>query len=172
MSEELTAEYVRERLNYDPDTGLFTWRTTWNPKFIGKNAGHMRHAGKANGYVCICLKNREIFAHRLAWFYVYGKWPNGALDHINRVKNDNRIANLREALPWQNAANIDLPAHNRTGFKGVTWRKHAKKWCAEISILGRSFHLGSFDTAEEAAAEYDRFARHIHGEFYYKAEQA
>lgn len=164
----ITQPELMERLNYDPETGVFTWRWARNPKYIGRPTGSVQRNGKGAGYVIVVIDKREYMGHRLAWLYVYGRMPNGPLDHINRVKHDNRIVNLREATPRQNAANTEAPAHNTSGYKGVSWRKRTNKWYASITILDRSFHLGSFDTAEEAAAEYDRFAAHLHGEFFYK----
>ena len=91
-------------------------------------------------------------AHRLAWFYVYGAWPNGDLDHINGDKLDNRIANLREATRKQNMQNVRQHKHNTSGVKGVAWHSQRNKWRAYIFVDYRQIHLGLFDTKEAAAA--------------------
>lgn len=164
----ITQAELKERLNYDPETGVFNWRKTWNPVYIGTVAGRVRKAGKSKAYVGIVFSGKEYMAHRLAWLYVYGVFPDRSLDHINRVKHDNRIANLREATPAQNNMNRDISIRNVSGFKGVSYRQSMRKYCASISVLDRDLYLGSFATPEEASAQYERFAKAIHGDFYYK----
>src|SRR5690242_16986610 len=95
----ITPELVREWLHYDPDTGHFTWAKQphwWVP--VGESAESMA----AYGYTGVEFFGRRYFAHRLAWYYVHGRWPREVLDHINRVPGDNRISNLREATHAQN----------------------------------------------------------------------
>ena len=93
----------------------------------------------------------------MAWAYVYGEWPQGAIDHINRVKTDNRIENLRVASYSLNAHNTALRATNCSGVKGVSLRslrngkRPSKKWVASIMVNGTRKHLGTFFTLEEAA---------------------
>src|SRR5690242_11158228 len=111
------------------------------------------------------------YAHRLAWFYVYQVWPKDEIDHINRIPDDNRILNLREANRIENMRNIATPKHNTTGFKGVTRHKfYPGKFMAQISSTTelkrrKTKYLGIFDTAEEAHAAYVAASRELHGEF-------
>ena len=164
----ITQAELKERLNYDPETGVFTWRKTSNPKYLGAQTGRIPLKGKTAGYVEITISKKDYVAHRLAWLYVYGSFPERALDHINRVKHDNRIANLREATPAQNNMNTGITVRNLSGFKGISYRPSMGKYVASISVLERDLYLGSFATPEEASAQYERFAKAIHGDFYYK----
>ena len=102
---ELTQQYLREALDYDPETGLFTWRED-RPWFHFKNIGAWRtwtarYAGKAagmtdyHGYIVIKTSGKGNKAHRIAWLYVHGQMPN-QIDHINGIKHDNRIENQRD----------------------------------------------------------------------------
>lgn len=100
----LTAERLRAALDYDPATGLFRWIERPNQKIIvGSIAGHVGR----KGYIYVTIDKRKYAAHRLAWLYVNGEWPKEQIDHINRVKDDNRISNLRDVSDAENKLNID-----------------------------------------------------------------
>ena len=171
--DDITAQYVRERLDYDPETGVFTWKNlastpensgwvdSWNLRFEGKPAGS---PGK-RGHLCIALDNKKYYAHRLAWLIVYGLWPIDEIDHIDGDKINNRITNLRAATHSQNAHNRSKNNNNKSGFKGVTWQSHAQKWRADIMVEGETLNLGYFCTKEEAAEAYADAAHRLHGEF-------
>lgn len=164
---DLTAEQVRAALDYDLETGLFRWRerqdmrACWNSKHAGKIATYRNSAG----YIGVRLNGVLRYAHRLAWLYVYGEWPDGDVDHINRDKADNRIENLRLATRSQNNANSCRPRTNTSGFKGVSWSNAVGRWKAEIRARGKRYHLGYFDTPEEAHTAYCAAAKELHGEF-------
>lgn len=138
-------EKLKELLNYNEGTGIFTWKKHKGVKY-GTIAGTIR----PDGYIQIGLLRKHYLAHRLAWFYVYGSWPIEEIDHINRVKNDNRIINLREATRLDNNINSNMP--NETGYKGV--RKTGKRFQSQINISSKQIYLGIFDTAEEAHQAY------------------
>lgn len=92
--------------------------------------------------------------------------PKGQqVDHINGNKLDNRKSNLRICSHSENLRNQRKPKDNKSGFKGVSWHKGAKRWCAEIRSNGKRHHLGYFDTAEDAAKAYDIAATLIHGDY-------
>ena len=158
----LTHERVLEALSYDPLTGIFRWRVmnSWR-RPIGSVAG----TTNKRGYVVVCLDRHLVLGHRLAWFYVHGEWPEDQLDHEDRVKSHNAITNLREAGNSQNHANLNPPAHNTTGFKGVYWHKKAGRWMASIKHNYKSIYLGLHDTAEQASEAYCAKARKLFGEF-------
>ena len=170
---DLTAEYLRSILDYDPETGLFTWRERpdtdlpWNRKYAGKRAGTLRSysAGKPGKYVVIMINGKNYLAHRLAWLWVKGEWPPGDLDHRDGNGANNAIENLRPAACWQNLANQGLSRANTTGFKGVTLRKSTGRYVAQIHVHGKNRHLGYFDSPEEAHAAYRKAAREHFGEF-------
>lgn len=147
----LTAERLREALHYDHETGVFTWRSrTSNRVKIGDIAG----AIDLNGYRLIGVDGRLYKAHRLAWLYVYGRWPVKQIDHINGVCDDNRIENLREATDAENMQNQGIRANNRSGFPGVSWASQRGKWQATIQVNGKTRALGRFAAAEDVYAAY------------------
>lgn len=161
----ITQSELMELLSYDPATGQFTWlKVHPNATKTRKD----RSAGSVNpsGYRIIGIRRRHYYAHRLAWLYVYGEWPRAKhLDHINGIQTDNRIANLREASPSQNAANGRRRSNNTSGFRGVAYHKGANKWIASIRHGGRSHYLGLFDAPQAAHEAYVREAIIHHGEF-------
>lgn len=137
---------AKERLSYCPDTGLFRWlRDSKNVK-----AGDVAGSLDADGYVVINVNCHPLKAHRLAWFWVNGFIPKETIDHINRVRDDNRIENLREASRLEQRHNVGLSQKNTSGHSGVFWSKKAGKWQAQISIKGKRFHVGLFDSIEQA----------------------
>lgn len=140
------AKYLRERLHYDPETGVFTWAEGTI------KAGRIAGSRNAQGYLTICILGKNRYCHRLAWMYVYGEWPIDQIDHKNRIRDDNRIDNLRLATNAQNSANKDAPSNNTSGVKGVHWHSTAGKWQASLSVGGRRIYLGLHDDIEAAAS--------------------
>lgn len=140
---DLTAERLREVLDYDPDTGLFAWKG-------GRGRGYRRVGTKHPlGYLRVCVDQRDYLAHRLAWLYVHGAWPPAQIDHRNGDRQDNRIANLRLATNPENHQNRKLQRNNRSGHPGVS-QGYGGKWIARIKVGQEYTHLGTFDTFEEA----------------------
>jgi hypothetical protein len=145
-------------LHYNPETGEFTWRTDCNKGIAVEKAGLI---DPSNGYLRINIWNVLYYGHRLAWLFSTGEWPESALDHINGIKTDNRISNLRLASQRLNARNT--LGRSKTGFKGVY--KDKKNFVAQICVDGRKKHLGTFDTPEEAHIAYVDAAKLHFGEF-------
>jgi hypothetical protein len=158
-SKNVSAERLHELLDYNPITGLMTWRTATAKRRAGAVAGGLND----NGYRIICIDRKSYLAHRLVWLFVHHVWPEGALDHDNGIRSDNRIANLRLASPSQNAANKRRARRNTSGFKGVTRTRQG--WCAQIWKDGKKTHLGYFDHPEVAHAAYMAAARRLFGIF-------
>lgn len=147
-------EYLRERLDYDPETGALTWKANaalpkgWNTKHAGDPA-FTRIA--ANGYRVSSIDGRPQLAHRIAWALHHGAWPTHEIDHINGNKADNRISNLRDIPHVQNQRNMCRHRSNTSGVNGVSFHKRDKRYRAYIEVNGRSIHLGNFRTIEDAA---------------------
>jgi hypothetical protein len=145
-------------LNYDAQTGIFTWRVN---RTAGTRAGDRAGNIGVNGYVQISLHGKLYRAHRLAWLYTYGKWPENELDHINRVRHDNRLVNIRAADRYVNTQNTGLQRNNVSGARGVGWHKASQRWRARISVNNKMMYLGYYDNFEQAKAAYD-IAAHKH----------
>lgn len=160
----LTQARLKEVLNYDPETGVFTWKARANVQWDARYAGATAGCENGQGYILICIDGCLYRAHRLAWLYVHGEWvPN--LDHKDTIRSHNRMDNLRPATQSQNLGNQRKSKINTSGFKGVHWHKGGKRWAAGIRLHGRSTHLGLFDTPEAAYAAYCEAARERFGEF-------
>jgi len=158
----ITQEELKELLDYNPDTGIFTWKVKHNKRmFVGDVAGTL-----CKKYIKILIDYNQYKAHQLAWLYNYGEFPDSSIDHVNGNNSDNRICNLRLADKFENAANRGIMKNNSSGFKGVT--KSRNKWRAQINYKNKKYNLGFYETPELASFAYEQKAKELHGEFYYK----
>lgn len=138
-------------INYDEHTGIFTWEKARRGIVTGKILG----CDNGFGYLRITVLGKSYYAHRLAWFYVHGNFPKNEIDHINGVKNDNRIKNLRDVPTKVNAQNkLFAKSNSKSQILGVSWHKKANKWQAHICIYKNKEYLGLFDSAEDAHKAY------------------
>jgi hypothetical protein len=160
---DITAERLRELLEYDPLTGEFRWLIAPQGIHVGDVAGTTK--GISGGYRIISVAGTRYRAHRLAWLYVHSRFPDQEIDHIDHNPANNALSNLREATGSQNCANARRARNNTSGFKGVTWDKQLLKWRARIIVKGRGYRLGSFESAEAAHAAYMAAAIKHSGEF-------
>lgn len=160
---QLTAELARSLLDYDPSTGVLTWKMFRSPRARkGDRAGCVN---PSTGYRHIGVDGQVYAEHRFVWFYVYGAWPSDVVDHINGVITDNRIENLRDVTRHVNLQNQrKAHASNKTGFLGVRHipKYRLRPWQARINIDGKKRYLGTFATPEEAHAAYLEAKRRLH----------
>lgn len=156
---KLTQEYLKSVLDYNPDTGIFTWKNGLkNNPYSGKTAGSI---GK-NGYLSVRILQKPYYLHRIAYFYVYGEWPI-QIDHKNTVRHDNRINNLRPATNQTNNNNrIKCHKNNNTGLLGVSFCKIMKKYVSRIMVNGKTIKIGYFDCKESAHNAYIEKKRILH----------
>lgn len=162
--ELITAEELRRILSYDAQTGIFTWIEVRCLKQRGSIAGKKHNRGYWN--IRIGGRNGNLYlAHRLAWLYMTGKWPENQIDHINGIRNDNRWGNLREATSNQNNQN------GPTRRNGLKWayllkgKKYSRPWLSKIVVNRKIIRLGVFSTEEEAHNAGCDAAKKYHGEF-------
>ena len=167
----ITPESIRDLLDYDPDSGVFTWRkrdirwfksykgwATWNGKFAGKRAGRVwtsPRTGYQSRHLYLLGKNNN--EHRLVWMWMTGNTPPLQIDHINRDATDNRWSNLRSTEGFSNNMNMSMHSSNTSGVTGVSWFKPAKKWAAKCELSGKRYYLGYFNNLDEAAMEVMEF---------------
>ena len=175
---ELTARDLRRRFDYDPNTGVFRYR--YRPECQGKiEIGDVAGYVREKRYLVIKIDNYPYYAHRLAWLYVYGQWPENEVDHIDLNKLNNSISNLRAATRAENRTNTKLQATSSSGYKGVTrFRcKHMTKriecdcpvrWKAQATIDQKVVYLGLYDTKEAAHEAYCNAVREARPEFFRK----
>lgn len=170
--DELTQEHVRRILDYNPETGLLTWRSRpWlarnvDARFVGKVAGRVNKYSK--GYVDIGIDGISFRAHRVIWLYVYGYMPE-AVDHQDHVRDNNRLANLVASSKLENSKNGTIRSNNTSGHVGVCWHKKAGKWAVTIMEKQRQHYLGLYSDLDEAVLVRQRasekFGFHVnHGE--------
>jgi hypothetical protein len=115
----MTQEELHKLLEYNLETGEFFWKISVAKKIKpGKKAGQVC---KIHGYETIGIKGKNYKSHRLAWMYVYGKWPEIEIDHINRIKTDNRICNLRDVTRSINNLNRNTIVRKPLNMKGKVW---------------------------------------------------
>ena len=158
---QVAIEALREALDYNPETGRFTWKfrprdhfqnvKVWknvNNRFAGKEAG----AINKQGYRIIQINGLMLKAHRIVIALADGRWPEYEVDHINQTRDDNRLANLRKATRLENMQNRSQFKSNTSGVTGVFWHKDNKKWVAFIRAANCQTYLGSFVNFDNAVA--------------------
>ena len=159
-------DYIKDNLRYDSDTGDLWWIKRNKGRCFDKPVGTF---DKITGYVRVGCTSGGVFrsylAHRLAWFLYHGDWPKEDIDHINNIRDDNRIVNLREATRRENHGNRKVLEGGSSKYKGVSWYKRYCNWIAKIKINYKQIHLGYYTTEEEAALAYNKAALEHFGEY-------
>ena len=159
---QLTADVLRRLLDYDPETGIFI-RIAYKCRRSRTYDDHGAGTTAVNGYRVIGVAGARLYAHRLAWLFVYGHWPPHQIDHIDGDRSNNAIKNLRLATNAQNARNSR--ARRADGLKGIYFHKLSGLWAATIMTDGVKRSLGYHQTPELAHAAYARAAQCHHGSF-------
>ena len=159
--QEKSLSNLKEYLDYDPQTGQFTWLKTKGKAAKGRIAGCL----DVSGYWLVRFNKKNYRAHRLAWYFIYGKFPS-QIDHINRNKLDNRLENLRESSQQENRFNSSLRDDCKSKYKGVRLPvKTSKLYQSSIRKDGKVYYLGSFECKKEAALAYNIKAEELFGKF-------
>lgn len=158
-------DWVKENLRYDPDKGYLWWTKRVGGRPLDRPAGNLNTIG----YIVISCRHegvdKRFYAHRLAWFLHHGVWPKDQIDHINNLRDDNRLVNLREATGAENNKNLKAREGGTSKYKGVSWFKRDCKWLARIGVNKENIFLGYYDNEQEAALAYNKAALEYFGEY-------
>lgn len=173
QKDALPHDELTKLLDYDPETGEFTWKPregdemsikTWNGRYAGKRAGYVEYSDPTWIHRRIGIKGLKYKEPQVVWFYMTGEWPpeDMIIDHENRDATDNRWENLRLVTPSQNSMNMSMKKSNTSGISGVNWSKASNKWMVRLKHDGTRHYLGCYETLEEAEKVVNEF-RETHG---------
>jgi hypothetical protein len=154
----ISAEEARRLFSYNPDSGEVVRAVTTATR---AKAGDVVGSFDLYGYKTVRVAKRSYKLHRLIWLLVYGRWPAGDVDHINGIRDDNRLCNLRDVTRQTNLQN-QRTANGRTGLLGAYFDRRKGTFYARISMKNKAIHLGTFNTPEEAHAAYINAKRQMH----------
>lgn len=167
MEKDIPIDYLRECFSYDPESGFLAWLPrprehfssygawrSWSTRYGGSMAGPGVGGDHRRVEITFGGKRVGLLVHRAIWAIVTGEWPLSEIDHINRVRDDNRWVNLREATDAEQSWNRSMAANNTSGFVGVSWHKPLRKWRTQIQVNTRKRHIGYFPTRELAYEAY------------------
>ena len=157
----ILVEELRRLFRYEAHEGKLYWAVPVSNVAAGRRVGEHRK----NGYHRIRIKRRYYAYHRVVWAMVHGEWPSLSIDHINGVKDDNRIANLRLATAVQNLANKNADRPSMSGYRGLCWDKRKKRWRASARVNGKRVCFGRYKDPYDAHLAYCRGIVAAHGEF-------
>ena len=154
----LSCARVREVLSYCPDTGILRWKVSRCGRV---KAGDTAGTPDKDGYLLVTVDGKKRKSHRLAWAIHHGVWPEGQIDHINLVKTDNRLENLRDTTAAVNMQNVAKPnKRNKCGVLGVV--RQGDRFKSTLTVGGRTLHIGTFSSAEAAHEGYLSAKRDLH----------
>jgi hypothetical protein len=177
MSNRISIEELKKLITYEPDTGNLYWIPRGVEYFKNEQYCKIWNSRQANqiikcvdksGYIKTSILGRQYKGHQIAWAIAKGEWPDMCVDHINGIKTDNRICNLRLATKEENMWNSKPQKNNKLGIKGISIDKKSGKYKVSISSHNKKTHIGYFECIELAKLAYSEFADKIHGNFVYK----
>lgn len=160
--------YAESLVNCDLETGVVTWKPrevtgrlskTWNTMYAGKVCGSVSKDGYRTTCVTYNSKLLSVQVHKLLWFIAYNKLPECQIDHINQVRTDNRISNLREVTSAENNQNRRITSNNASGVVGVSWNKEKRRWVARVTFNGEVFRVGSYKDIGDAEIAVKAFRK-------------
>lgn len=158
----ITQEELKTQVEYNADTGIFTWKVRNSNRIkVGDEAGNYHNGG----YIEMQVLGERHLAHRLAWLYVHGYIPQ-LIDHIDGNRLNNKISNLREATYAENAYNSKIRSDNKSGVRCVSWDKARKSWEVRIKIDGKLKHFGNYKDLDEAAKVAEKVRKEHHTSFF------
>ena len=156
----ITQQLLKEHLEYR-DGHLWWVKPRVNSVKVDQQFGTRHNRGYRHGM----LKGKWCLEHRLIWLYHYGIWPKEQIDHINGIKDDNRIENLRECNRQQNSYNTRARQLSTSTYKGVHFRKDTGKWVAQYTHSGKNIHIGCFSNEKDASNAYKAATEALHKDF-------
>lgn len=159
------ADFAREMFDYNPETGVITRKQCRISRLIGEEIGRIQRDGYIHVEFGWWSRRYNLLAHRLGWLIYHGEWPKDQLDHINGIRHDNRLCNLREATQAQNNANTRMYKNNSSGYKNIKWEPDRKRYGVFIRYDNKLRRLGRFKTIEEAISVRNAKYEEIYGEF-------
>lgn len=157
----ITAEQVRKLFSCDPEKGELRW--AYKAPKCRIRIGDIAGCKYSCGYVVTKINMKSFAVHRLIWIWVYGKWPDGDIDHINGIRDDNRISNLRDVTKTINNENQTRPhIDNKHGILGASWIESRKSYYVSIQVRGKTRFLGLTRDPEDARNRYLEAKRKLH----------
>ena len=160
--------YVQSLVNCNIETGEFTWKVReancrvdkiWNTKYAYKQCGGITKDGYRSTSVTYNGRLISVMLHKLIWFIAYGKLPKVQIDHINQVRTDNRLVNLREVTSAENNRNRKITSNNASGVLGVHWNKIKRRWIGTVTFDGVVYHIGSYKDIDDAEIAVKSFRK-------------
>ncbi|MCZ7743491.1 HNH endonuclease [Pseudomonas aeruginosa] len=157
---------MKRIFSYDPETGCLRWKENQQKRFIGRVAGFITH----HGYRRVNVGKTKLHAHQIIWLMHHGELPDCEIDHINGMRDDNRLENLRLANQQQNQQNSNVRIDNVLGVKGVRLRPSGN-YQARVKLSDGSRAVKTFRTLTEAVSWLAMQREISHGEYANTPEQ-
>lgn len=164
IDRQISFERLHEIFVLDHATGQLFWKSRtsaseeWNLRHAGKLAGFLSN----HGYINVYIDGTLYRAHQIVWTMCTGKWPVYSIDHRNGIGTNNIPENLREATHSEQSQNQKRRSDNTSGYTGVSFANKEKKWIAQIKLNGKYYHLGFYETPEQASDAYREAKSKLH----------